>query len=160
MNMSKSASKKEHLFSRIKDCFFIINVTHTKTLVCSSLLDEIGWFKNNRQIYFQYIVYYIYIYIQLYIYANLYVYVFAYIFKFTSKCYSQSTPSSAWRQPRPGNASSADKQTCNYDTECSNHLLPLSILRSKRLSRSKMKWRAVYTNLPANYIYICYIYNI
>ena len=51
MNMPISASKKEHLFSRIKGCFFIINVAHTKTLVFCSLLDEIGWFKNNRQIY-------------------------------------------------------------------------------------------------------------
>ena len=37
-------------------------------------------------------------------------------------------------------APSADNQTRNYDTECSNHHLPLSILRSKGLSRSKMKW--------------------
>ena len=63
MNMPISASKKEHLFSRIKGSFFIINV-----LVSSSLLDEIGWFKNNRQIYLQYIVYiYTYIYIYIYI---------------------------------------------------------------------------------------------
>ena len=37
-------------------------------------------------------------------------------------------------------APSADKQTRNYDTECSDHHLPLSILRSKGLSCSKMKW--------------------
>ena len=37
-------------------------------------------------------------------------------------------------------ASSADKQTCNYDTECSNHHPSLSTLRPKGLSRSKMKW--------------------
>ena len=37
-------------------------------------------------------------------------------------------------------APSADKQTRNYDTECSDHHLPLTILRSKGLSRSKMKW--------------------
>ena len=37
-------------------------------------------------------------------------------------------------------APSADKQTRNYDTECSDPHLPLSILRSKGLSRSKMKW--------------------
>ena len=54
-------------------------------------------------------------------------------------------------------APSADKQTCNYDRECSNHHLPLSILRSKGLSRSKMKWWAVFTNLPVNYTYITYI---
>ena len=49
MNMPISASKKEHLFSRIKGCFFIINVSQTKTLVFSSIIDEIRWFKNNRQ---------------------------------------------------------------------------------------------------------------
>ena len=63
MNMPISASKKEHLFSRIKGCFFIINVSQTKTLVFSSIIDEIRWFKNNRQadlfaIYS--IIYYIY----------------------------------------------------------------------------------------------------
>ena len=82
MNMPISASKKEHLFSRIKGCFFIINVAHTKTLVCSSLLDEIGWFKNNRQIYLQYIVYYIYIHIYIfsYIYMQIYRYMYLHIY--------------------------------------------------------------------------------
>ena len=37
-------------------------------------------------------------------------------------------------------ASSADKQTHNYDTECSNHHLSLSTRRPKGLSRSMMKW--------------------
>ena len=37
-------------------------------------------------------------------------------------------------------APSADKQTRNYDTECSNHHPSLSTLRPKGLSRSKMKW--------------------
>ena len=50
-------------------------------------------------------------------------------------------------------APSADKQTRNYDTKCSNHHLSLSILRSKELSRSKMKLWAIYTTLPVNYIY-------
>ena len=36
-------------------------------------------------------------------------------------------------------APSADKQIRNYDTEFSNHHPSLSTLRSKRLSRSKMK---------------------
>ena len=36
-------------------------------------------------------------------------------------------------------APSADKQIQNYDTECSNHHPSLSNLRSKGLSRSKMK---------------------
>ena len=58
MNMPKRTT-----FSKIKGCFFIINVAHTRTLVFPLLLDEIGWFKNNRQIYLQYIsMYIIYIY--------------------------------------------------------------------------------------------------
>ena len=36
-------------------------------------------------------------------------------------------------------APSADKQTHNYDTECSNHHPSLSTLRSEGLSQSKMK---------------------
>ena len=43
-------------------------------------------------------------------------------------------------------APSADKQARNYDIECSNHHRSLSTLRSKGLSRSKIKWRAIYTN--------------
>ena len=49
-------------------------------------------------------------------------------------------------------APSADKQTRNYDTECSNHHPSMTTLRSKGLSRSKMKWWAIYTNLPVNAI--------
>ena len=76
MNMPISSSKKEQLFSRIKGCFFIINVSQTKTLVFSSILDEMCWFKNNRQIYLQYIVYiYMYIYIYTYIYIYIYIYI-------------------------------------------------------------------------------------
>ena len=45
-------------------------------------------------------------------------------------------------------APSADKQTRNYDIECSNHHPSLSTLRPKGLSRSKMKWWAIYTNSP------------
>ena len=100
MNMPISSSKKEQLFSRIKGCFFIINVSLTKTLVFSSILDEMCWFKNNRQIYLQYIVYiymYIYIYTYIYIYIYIYIYSYTYIYKFTSKCHSQTTPSSKWR---------------------------------------------------------------
>ena len=36
--------------------------------------------------------------------------------------------------------------------ECSNHYPLLSNLRSKVLSRSKMKWWAIYINLPVNAI--------
>ena len=44
-------------------------------------------------------------------------------------------------------APSADKQTCNYDTEYSNHHPSLSTLRSMGLSCSKIKWWAIYANL-------------
>ena len=37
-------------------------------------------------------------------------------------------------------ASSADKQTHNYDTKCSNQHPSLSTLRSKESRRSKIKW--------------------
>ena len=47
---------------------------------------------------------------------------------------------------------SADKQTRNYDIECSNHHPFLSTLRSKGLSCSKLKWWVIYTNLPVNAI--------
>ena len=49
-------------------------------------------------------------------------------------------------------SSSTDKQTRNYDTECSNDWLSLSTLRSKGLSRSKMKWWAIHANLQVNVI--------
>ena len=56
-------------------------------------------------------------------------------------------------------APSADKQTRSYDTECSDDHLILLILRKKGLSHSKMKWIAVYTNLPVC-IYIYCIHNV
>ena len=45
-------------------------------------------------------------------------------------------------------APSGDKQTHNWDTECSNHHLSQSTLRSKGLNCSKMKWWVIYKNLP------------
>ena len=45
-------------------------------------------------------------------------------------------------------ATSADEPTGNYDIECSNDLPSLSTIRPRQLSRSKMKWWAIYTNLP------------
>ena len=95
--MSISAGKKEHLFSRIKGCFLIINVAHTKTLVCSFLVDEICWFKNNRQIYLQYIVLYIYTYIYIYIYIYYIVYVFIYVVIWLYVYIYQTIPSLEWR---------------------------------------------------------------
>ena len=49
-------------------------------------------------------------------------------------------------------APSADKQTHNYDIQCSNHHPTLSTLRPKGLSCSNMKWWAIYTNLPVDVI--------
>ena len=54
-------------------------------------------------------------------------------------------------------APSAGKQACNRDTECSKQHPSLSVLRSKVFSCSKIKWWAIYGNLPV-YIYIYYIY--
>ena len=45
---------------------------------------------------------------------------------------------------------SADKQTCNYDIECSNHHPSLLTLKTKGLGRRKMKWWAIYTKFPAD----------
>ena len=78
---------------------------------------------------------------------------FIYIYKFTSECHSQNTPSLGRETLL---APSANKQTRNYDIECSNHHPSLSTLRSKGLSRSKMKWWAIYIQIQY-YIYI-YIY--
>ena len=45
-----------------------------------------------------------------------------------------------------------DKQTRDYDIEFSNQHPSVSTLTRNRLSRSKMKWWAVCTNLPADVI--------
>ena len=46
----------------------------------------------------------------------------------------------------------ADKQTGNYDIECSKHHPSLSTQRPKGLRCSKMKWWAIYRNLPVDVI--------
>ena len=46
-------------------------------------------------------------------------------------------------------APSADNSTRNYGIECANHHLPLSTLRPKRLSRSKMKFMSHICNVPS-----------
>ena len=45
---------------------------------------------------------------------------------------------------------SADKQTHNYDTQCSNHDPFLSTKKPKGLSRRKLKWWAIYRNLQVD----------
>ena len=47
---------------------------------------------------------------------------------------------------------SADKQTRNYDIECSSHHSSVSTQTPKGLSRSKMKWCTIYKNLPVDVI--------
>ena len=49
-------------------------------------------------------------------------------------------------------APSRCKSTRNYDIECSNHHPSLSTLSPKGLSCSKMRWWAIYTNLPVDVI--------
>ena len=80
---------------------------------------------------FSYMYMQIYMYMYLHIYANLPVNV---IVKLPHPRSGDSQSQEMFLAP------SDDKQTCNYDTECLNHNLLLSILRSKRLSCSKMKW--------------------
>ena len=82
----------------------------------------------------------------IYIYMYIYIYIFSYMY---IQIYANLPVNVIVRLPHPRSgdsqgqetflASSADKETHNYDTECSNHHLPLSILKSKGLSRSKMK---------------------
>ena len=79
----------------------------------------------------------------IYIYKYIYIYIYIYI-------YSNLPVNAMVRLPHPRSgdsqgqetflAASADKQTRNYDTECSNPHPSLSTLRPKGLSRSKMKW--------------------
>ena len=86
---------------------------------------------------------------------------YVYIHKFTCECHSQTTSSSVWRPENKGQKTrarkfflvlSADKETCNYDIECSDHHPSLSTLRPKGVSRNKIKWWAIHTNLPVNVI--------
>ena len=84
---------------------------------------------------------YMYVYIYIYIYTNLPV----------SDIVRLSHPQSGDSQGQETFlAPSSDKQTRDCDTECSNHNLSQSTLRSKGFSRSKMNWWAIYTNLPVS----------
>ena len=49
-------------------------------------------------------------------------------------------------------APSADKKTHNHNKQSSNHHPSLSILRPRGLSRRKIKYRVISTNLPVNVI--------
>ena len=54
----------------------------------------------------------------------MYVYICIYVYKFTKKCHSQATPHPQSRDSQGQEtflAPSPDKQTSNYDKECSNH---------------------------------------
>ena len=101
-----------------------------------------------------YIYMYIYIYIiYTYIYTYIYIYIYIYINLPVNAIVRLPHPQSGDSQSQEAFlVSSADNQTRNYDTEWSNHHPSLSILRSKGLSRSQMKWLAMYTNLPLNVI--------
>ena len=83
-------------------------------------------------------------------YVYIYMYIYTYIKHINIYIYTTLPVKTIVRLPHPQSgdsqgqetllAPSADKQTCNYDIECSNHHLSLSTLRSKGLSCSKMKW--------------------
>ena len=78
----------------------------------------------------------------------------SYIYKFTSECQSQTTTTSERRYPGPGNvfSTSADKQTSNFDIDCSNNCPSILSLTWKGLSCRKMKWWAIHTSLQVNAI--------
>ena len=78
----------------------------------------------------------------------------SHIYKYTSGCHSQTTHrgSGDSQYQETFLAPSADKQTRNYDIECSNHHSSLSTIRPKGLSHSKMKWWPKYTNIPVDVI--------
>ena len=65
---------------------------------------------------------------------HVYMYVYIYIVRLPHPRSGDSQGKETFLAP------SADKQTRNYDTGCSNHHPSLSTLRPKGLSRSKMKW--------------------
>ena len=77
----------------------------------------------------------------------MYIYIYIYIFVYT---HTNLPANVIVRLPNPRSGYSqgqetflappADKQTRNYDTECSNQHHSLATLRSKGLSSSKMKW--------------------
>ena len=93
-----------------------------------------------------YIIIYIYIYIiYIYIYISIYIYIYICFYVYGN------LPRKAivrLHHPRSGDsqghktflAPSSDKQTRNYDTQCSNHHPSLSTLTSKGLSCGKIKW--------------------
>ena len=96
---------------------------------------------------------YIYI-IHMYQFFHIYIYIY---YIYILHTYTNLPVNAIVRLPHPRSgdsqgqetflAPSADKQTQNYDTECSNHHPSLSTLMSKGLSCSKMKWRAIYTQM-------------
>ena len=98
---------------------------------------------------------YIYIYIDTYIHIYIYyIYIYIHIYiNIHNNIYTNLPVNAIGRlpQPRRGDSQgqetflvpSADKQTHNYDTECSNHHPSLSTRRSKGLRHSKMKWCAI-----------------
>ena len=72
---------------------------------------------------------------------NIYIYIYIYIYKFKTVNAIVRLPILRDSQGQETFlAPSADKQTRNYDTECSNHHPSLSTRKLKGLSRSMMKW--------------------
>ena len=74
-------------------------------------------------------------------YVDIYIYIYIYVNLPVNAIVRLPHPWSGDRQvQKTFLAPSADKQTHNYEKECSNHHPSLSTLRSKELSRTKMKW--------------------
>ena len=105
--------------------------------------------------------------VYIYIYIFVYIYMYIYIKHINIYRYTKLPVKAIVRllHPQSGDSQgqetlltpSANKQSCNYDIECSNHHLSLSTLRSKGLSCSKMKWLAIYTNIY-KYLYLNFLF--
>ena len=99
--------------------------------------------------------------IYLSIHLSICLYIYIYTYKFTSKCLSRTTPITIQDQ-ETFLASSADKQTRNHDTECSNHdpsLLPSigqSVFSTTTASFDGMKHSVMAMLRPTCIIWLCY----
>ena len=80
-------------------------------------------------------------YVDIYTYIYIYIYIYIYVNLPVNAIVRLPHPWSGDRQvQKTFLAPSADKQTHNYEKERSNYHPSLSTLRSKELSRTKMKW--------------------
>ena len=148
-----------HLVHCYQQCVTVHYVPNCKNChkVIVVITERVHCFHDHIYIYIMCIYIYVYIYVYIYIYimcpsawvATIYIYANVLVNVIVRLAHPWSGDSQGQETFLPP---SPDKQTRNYDIECSNHNPFISTLRSKELSRSKMQWWAMYTNLPVNAI--------